>query len=298
MEPERVQTVPAPNNEHGLQMQGERPRKQELIDLRESLRLSQQQMADRLDMALRSYQGIEAGESEYRTIHKLAAERVALSIAADRQDPALAPASITEDAIAVVRAGALIGTPNFRGDASKVTTAERKDDGVQDANFRASYSVVGELVLVTTALDHQLNHVLIQTLHLIASPMLESVIATLDMVRKIEMLKERAQHISQPNWKLPLPSYLDKLERISKWRNIACHTVLIPYDKHEAVFAPTAAARLMKDLQLDEHPTARRTPITDLGTAIKLGESALFEGLELIQNFQRANDERAKRYGK
>jgi hypothetical protein len=54
----------------------------------------------------------------------------------------------------------------------------------------------------------------------------------------------------------------------------------------------------MKNLQLDEHPTAKRTPITELRTAIKLGESALFEGLELIQNFQRANDERAKRYGK
>ncbi len=298
MEPERVQTVPAPNNEHGLLMQGERARKQELIDLRESLRLSQQQMADRLDMALRSYQGIEAGESEYRTIHKLAAERVALSIAADRQDPALAPASIIEDAIAVVRAGALIGTPIFLGDAGKVTTAERNVDVVNDAKFRAAYSVVGELVLITTALDHQLNHVLIQTLHLIESPILESVIATLDIVRKIEMLKERAKHISQPNWKRPLLSYLDKLERVSKWRNIACHTVLIPDDKHGAVFAPTAAARLMKNLQLDEHPNAKRTPITELCPAIRLGESALFEGLELIQNFQRANDERAKRYGK
>ena len=126
--------------------------------------------------------------------------------------------------------------------------------------------------------------------------MLESVVATLDMVRKIEMLKERAKHISQPNWKRPILSYLDKLERISKWRNIACHTPLIPDEKHGAVFAPTAAAKLMKNLQLDEHPTAKRTPISDLTTAIKLGESALFDGVELIQNFQKANVERADRY--
>ena len=298
MEPERVQTVPVLDAINVTKMKNERLRKQDLITLRESLRLSQQQMAEQLDMALRSYQGIEAGESEYRPIHRLAVERVALSIAAVKQDPALAPASITEDAIALVRAGTLTRTPQFLSETGAATGIDRNQDSVADARFRATYSVVGELVLITTALDHQLNHVLIETLHLTSSPMLESVVATLDMVRKAEMLKERAKHISQPNWKRPLLSYLEKLERVSKWRNIACHTPLIPDDNHGAVFAPTAAARLLKNLQLDEHPTAKRTPISDLAPAIKLGESALFDGVVLIQNFQKANVERAGRYGK
>ena len=56
----------------------------------------QRQMADKLDMALRSYQGIEAGESEFRFIHQLATERVALAIAADKKAPMLAPQSVRE----------------------------------------------------------------------------------------------------------------------------------------------------------------------------------------------------------
>jgi transcriptional regulator with XRE-family HTH domain len=279
-----------------VRMREQRPTKQDLIDLRNSLRLTQQEMADRLNMALRSYQAIEAGESEYRSIHRLAAERVALSIAADKRDPALSPSSITEDAIALVRAGEFIGAPAYLRDSKKDSSFAPDDSDLRDASFRASYAIVGEIVLLTSALDHQLNHILIQALHLTEGPMLETVIATLDMVRKIEMLKERSRHISQQNWKKPLLSYVDKLERVSKWRNIACHTVLIPDDKHGAVFVPTAAARLMKQLQLDR-PIAQRTAVTELKPAIRLGESALFDGTVLIQNLQKMNAERVRRYG-
>lgn len=279
-------------------MADEQPLKADLIELRKELSLTQQEMAAKLDMALRSYQAIEAGESEYRTIHRLAAERIALMIAVDRNAPMLAPPMVRDDAIKLVRVGELTGDPAFGRDRKKDASPAQNVETQENAQFRAAYGVVGELVLMTTALDHQLNHVLIQVLHLVGSPILESVIATLDMVRKIEMLRERAKHIAQPNWKKPLLSYLDKLERISKWRNIACHTVLIPDETHGAIFAPTAAAKLLKNLQLGEHPTTKRIPIGDVKPALKLGESALFDGQVIIQNFRTINAERVKRYGK
>jgi hypothetical protein len=77
---------------------------------------------------------------------------------------------------------------------------------------------------MATALDHQLDHVLIQVLHLADSPMLESVVAMLDVNRKVEMLKARSKHISNTRWQQALQAYLDKLEQVSSWRNIACHT--------------------------------------------------------------------------
>jgi hypothetical protein len=46
---------------------------------------------------------IEAGESEYRFIHRLAVERAALMIAANKKEPMLAPASVREDTIELVR---------------------------------------------------------------------------------------------------------------------------------------------------------------------------------------------------
>lgn len=297
-EPERVQTVPAPQKLRAPKMNDESYIKEDLIELRKELGLTQHQMADELGMALRAYQSIEAGESEYRRIHRLAAERVALQIAADKKAPTLAPIPLREDAIELVRVGRLSGNPAFLKDKRQDARSEKIEDIHPDEKFRASYAVVGELVLITSALDFQLNHVLIETLHLGNSVMIEPVIATLDMVRKIEMLKERSKHIAQTDWKKALLSYLDKLERISKWRNIAAHTTLIPDEKHGAVFIPTQAAKLLKNLQIGEQQPAKRIPISDFKPQIKLGEEALGEGQVLVENFQKVNVERVKRHGK
>jgi hypothetical protein len=151
-------------------------------------------------------------------------------------------------------------------------------------------------VLLTTALDHQLNHILIQVLHLAESPLLEAVVATLDMNRKTEMLKARAKHILNSTWQKALQTHLDKLEQISSWRNIACHTALIPDEEHGAVFVPTAAAKLLKNLQLGENPTSKKIPIAEFAAKIRLAESALFEGQVLIHNFERLNAERRRRF--
>jgi hypothetical protein len=152
--------------------------------------------------------------------------------------------------------------------------------------------------MIDRALDHQLNHVLMNVLPLTESPMLESVVATLDTARKIEMLKARSKHITQPAWSKPLQSYLDKVERVAKWRNIACHTALIPDTDHGAVFAPAAAAKLLKSLQLSDNPTARRIPVSEVEQAIRIGESALGAGQNIIENFQKANAARVQRFGK
>ena len=270
--------------------------KEDLANLRKEMRLTQQQMADALGMALRAYQSIESGESEYRFIHRLAAERVALMIAADRKEPMLAPSSVRDDAIELVRVGRLTGAPVFQ----KARTDDGNDKAAsaeyQAAGFRAAYGTVGEVVLLASAIDSQLNHVLIQLLHLVESPMLEAVIATLDTVRKIEMLKERSTFIAQTRWQKPVRMYVEKVERVYKWRNIACHTPMIPDEKHGAVFVPTAAAKLLKGLQLAA-PVAKRVPYAELEAAIKIGESALAEGMSLIENFQKVNIERKKRFG-
>lgn len=231
-------------------------------------------------------------------IHRLAAERVALQIAVDTKHPMVAPVSIRNDAIDLVHVGQLSGNPAFLRHRKQDTRSKQIDDTNPDNKFLASYAVVGELVLITSALDFQLNHVLIQTLNLGNSIMIEPVIATLDMVRKIEMLKERSKHITKTDWKKPLLSYLDKLESISKWRNIAAHNPLIPDEKHGAVFVPTQAAKLLKNLQIGEQQPLKRIPISDFTPKIKLGEAALGEGQVVIENFQKLNAERVKRFGK
>jgi len=267
--------------------------KDDLIDLRNNLGLTQQEMADHLDLALRSYQAIEAGESAYRYIHRLAAERVALMLAVDKRHPTLAPDTVRRDAVELVRLGQQEGHPAFE---TSHKSSIRQEIHKKDSAFKSAYGTIGELILLASALDFQLNHVLMQVLHLVDSPMLEPVVATLDVVRKIEMLKVRSKHISQQSWRKPIAAYLDKLETVWKWRNLACHTPLIPDEKHDAVFAPAAAAKLLKNLKL-ENPTADRTPIGKIKDAIAMGERALGEGQTIIHNFQKLNSEREKRFG-
>jgi hypothetical protein len=121
--------------------------------------------------------------------------------------------------------------------------------------------------------------------------MLESVIATLDTVRKIEMLKARSKHIRQVNWKKPILTYLEKIEKISKWRNIAAHTLLVPHDKYGAAFAPAAAAKLLKSFQIGDQAPTTKIPVSDMRPIIKLAEAALYEGEMVLQNFRKANAE-------
>jgi transcriptional regulator with XRE-family HTH domain len=129
-----------------IEMSDESYLKEDLIELRKDLHLTQQQMADKLDMAPRAYQSIEAGESEYRYIHRLAVERVALQIAADRQDPMLAPAPLRRDAIELVRVGQLSGKPEFRWENQRDAPSAQIEGTDPNARFRAAYAVVGELV--------------------------------------------------------------------------------------------------------------------------------------------------------
>jgi hypothetical protein len=54
-----------------------------------------------------------------------------------------------------------------------------------------AFTVVGELVMISSAIDHLLNNVLIEVLDLGGASLLEPVVATLDPPRKVEILKER-----------------------------------------------------------------------------------------------------------
>ena len=56
---------------------------------------------------------------------------------------------------------------------------------VKEGKWKDACSTVGELVLIYTAHDHQLNRIVIEVMHLSSSPMLEAVVATLDARQKV-----------------------------------------------------------------------------------------------------------------
>lgn len=166
--------------------------------------------------------------------------------------------------------------------------AKRKADRNTEA-----FAVVGELVMLSTALDHLVNNVLITVLALGTAPMLEPVVATLDPSRKIEILRARAGHMPDNDWKRGVTKFCDKADSVFKQRNIACHTPPLNVNGTWS-FTPVAAAKLLKRINLT---TKKSEPVhlNDFKAAISTGEAALGAGVELIENYQRLNAEIATR---
>jgi hypothetical protein len=159
---------------------------------------------------------------------------------------------------------------------------------VKEGKWKDACANVGELVLLYTALDHQLNLIIIEVMHLAPAPMLEAVVATLDPRQKIEMLKSRAGHVRQPDWKKAIKTHADRLERIAKMRNAACHTPMVPSKTDGRFeFAAAAATKLLKSMTVrskDDY-TVDRLTLERVQEAIALGEKALGGGEQILFSF-------------
>jgi hypothetical protein len=163
----------------------------------------------------------------------------------------------------------------------------------KDDRHKHTYAVVGELVMLSNAIDHQLNQVLMSVLNIAGPLMVEPVVATIDTRLKIEILKERAKHIADKAWKNGVVKYCAKVENVFKYRNIACHTPAV-LDGETWTFKPVAAAKILKKIDIP-NKTIAKVAVSDFETAIKTSETALGDGINLIENFQRLNAEFKKR---
>jgi hypothetical protein len=151
---------------------------------------------------------------------------------------------------------------------------------VKEGKWKDACSTVGELVLIYTALDHQLNRIVIEVMHLAASPTLEAVVATFDARQKVEMLKNRAAHV---NWRKAIKTHADRIERVAK---------IIPSKQREGFeFAPAAASKLLKSMTVrskDDYDIERLT-LENVHEAIALAEKALGGGENLLVNFAKVS---------
>jgi hypothetical protein len=154
---------------------------------------------------------------------------------------------------------------------------------------KVAYPILGELVLLSSALDYLVTQVLIVVLDLGESPLLEPVVTTLDVVRKVEILKGRAAHMPRGTWQNDVTKFCDKIESVFKQRNIACHT---PPAFKAGVWTlkPVAAAKMFRNLDLPAKEV-RPFRLNDLKVAISTGEAVFAAGLTLIENFKRVNAE-------
>jgi hypothetical protein len=156
-----------------------------------------------------------------------------------------------------------------------------------------TYAVVGELVMSSAGIDWQLNHVLIEVLDIGGPLLVEPVVATLDARLKIEILKERAKHISAKQWSKGVAKYCDKVEKVFRIRNAVCH--LPPVLKAGVwTFKPVAAAKMFKNIDLANRDV-RQVSMGEVSSAVLTARETLGAGEDLLENFRRFNAEKRRK---
>jgi hypothetical protein len=150
------------------------------------------------------------------------------------------------------------------------------DDEKSVAN--EAFAVIGELVLMASALDERLNEVVRVVCSLPPSAFMEPTIGSIDSSRKIEILRNYAGHITASEWKIGLRKLCDQVDKVNKARNIACHSAL-RFENGSAILINVSAGKLLKNLHNN------KTKILDLKTAIHTGEEALAYAAVIVENF-------------
>ena len=160
---------------------------------------------------------------------------------------------------------------------------------LEDPKWKDACAHIGEIILLNTALDYQLTEVVIQAMHLEHSPMLETVVATLDSRQKIEMIKARARKLSAKDWKKALLDYVEKIENVARIRNTAAHTALIPSKSNDAFeFVPRQASKILKSMKIiGREYDLDRVTLNDVRLAVPIAEQALGDGVEILAAFSR-----------
>lgn len=157
-----------------------------------------------------------------------------------------------------------------------------------------TYAIVGELVLIASALDAELNRVTAAALRLGDAPLLLPVIAAFDPPRKIEMLRARVSHFTRTSWKHALLQFLGRVETVNNYRDLACRTPTLR-EGGRWMFKPTVWANLLEPLDLGAKKPTPRAFLRDLKSATALGEHALREAVTIRCMIEQSVEEWARR---
>ena len=146
-----------------------------------------------------------------------------------------------------------------------------------------TFAVVGKLVMMANALDYETGSVIISVSDIGGSDWTSTIIATLDLRRKLEILRAHAAHLRSEELRKDVTRFCDKVDGVLRQRDIACHTPA-PLENGEWKFKPVATAKMLKRLD-PKKGSLRHTRVEDFKSAIRRGEEALWLGRKLIESF-------------
>jgi hypothetical protein len=145
-------------------------------------------------------------------------------------------------------------------------------------------TIVGELMFRVAALDDQLNRICAMANGLRPTATIEALCASIDLPRKVEILRALAKKMNKPDWRDAIKRHADAVEKINRVRNIAAHSVLV-FERGEAVLHSSALAKLLNRVNLPAK-TYERVTVKSLVQACKDAQDCLANGDTVLLNLE------------
>jgi len=109
---------------------------------------------------------------------------------------------------------------------------------VDDAKMKEFCAVVGALILFASRIDAQLTRALVCMFALPEHPMIEPLVAQMDIRAKADLIKKRAKLIPTVTWKNRITNWAERAEQVNGKRNMAAHHGISVEDGRIILFSP------------------------------------------------------------
>jgi hypothetical protein len=154
----------------------------------------------------------------------------------------------------------------------------------EEASMRVFCERVGELVLWGAAIDGQLTEAIVRACSLKRSPMLGPIIGELGTRAKCDILRARAKHITNLDWRRGIMSWLATAGQANTYRNTVAHHEVKTVDGKLTLFSG-AARKLLASIE-DGKPKPPKS-VTDINQWIETAKRAYEQGQTVLANLER-----------
>ena len=156
------------------------------------------------------------------------------------------------------------------------------DDREMDAICQA----IGSLIVWCNMIDQQMNQVVANLFVLPDAPMIEPIVAQLDIRQKLELLKARAKLLPSGNgWRVNLLKWLKNVETVNERRNLVAHHHVVIRD-NKATLASSQLIKIMKALDSNMKPKPKND-LSDIESWSDHASHTMNDSLIIIENTSR-----------
>jgi hypothetical protein len=187
-----------------------------------------------------------------------------------------------------IESQAMLANLSIKGGCAMVDASDADIKSVGDTEMRKFCTAIGELILWASLIDGQLNKAVLGMFALPEHPMIEPIIAHLDVRAKAELLKKRAKIIPSVDWTNKITNWVERAEKANAKRNIVAHHGVRVSDG-EIYLHSDQLGKIISSLETSDGTLKAGEPmgIKDIKEWVERAREAYEEGMAVLENLDR-----------